>query len=127
MLIWFLRPFSTNCYAINDTFVKELRELRINTNNVVMASSDVKSLFTNIPLDETITIIVHKSFSNTARLHGFFTDQFTRLLNLALKDCHFLFNGVLYQQVEGVAIGSPLGPLLHFLPIFFYLSMKKRG
>jgi hypothetical protein len=42
---------------------KELRELQINTNNVVMASFDVKSLFTNIPLDETISIIINISVS----------------------------------------------------------------
>jgi hypothetical protein len=40
-----LRPFSTNSNTISDTFmfVKELCELQINTNNVVMASFDVKS------------------------------------------------------------------------------------
>jgi hypothetical protein len=49
-LVPLLRPFSTNTFTINDTFtfVKELRELKINTNDVIMASFDVKSLFTNI-------------------------------------------------------------------------------
>jgi hypothetical protein len=43
-LVPLLRPFSTNSYTITDTFmfVKELCELQINTNNVVMASFDVK-------------------------------------------------------------------------------------
>ena len=47
-LVPLLRPFSTKSYTISDTFmfVKELRELQINTNNVVMSSFDVKSLFT---------------------------------------------------------------------------------
>ena len=55
-LIPLLRPFSTNTFTINDTFsfVKELRELKINTNDVIMASFDVKSLFTNIPLVRSI-------------------------------------------------------------------------
>ena len=55
-----LRPFSTNPLTITDafSFVKELLNLPFNTNNVVMASFDIKSLFTNIPLDETIDIIV---------------------------------------------------------------------
>jgi hypothetical protein len=70
-LVPLLRPFSTN-YTISDTFmfVKELRELQINTNNVVMASFDVKSLFTNISLDETISIIVNKCFYNTSHFHS---------------------------------------------------------
>ena len=71
-LVPLLRPFSTNSYTISDTFmfVKELCELQINTNNVVMTSFDVKSLFTNIPLDETISIIVNKCFYNTSRFHS---------------------------------------------------------
>ena len=103
-------------------FVKDLRELQINTNNVVMASFDVKSLFTNIPLDETISIIVNKCFYNTSRFHGFTVDQFTPHLNLSVKNCHFLFDGVLYKQVDGVAMGSPLGPL--FANIFLSFHEK---
>jgi hypothetical protein len=103
-------------------FVKELHELQINTNNVVMASFDVKSLFTNIPLDETISIIVNKCLYNSSRFHGFIVDQFTRLLNLSVKNCHFLFDGVLYKQVDGVAMGSPLGPL--FANIFLSFHEK---
>ena len=34
------------------------------------------------------------------------------LLEGATKDQLFLFNGQLYEQTEGVAMGSPLGPLL---------------
>ena len=34
------------------------------------------------------------------------------LLEGATKDQLFLFNGQLYDQTEGVAMGSPLGPLL---------------
>ena len=30
----------------------------------------------------------------------------------AVKDNHFLFNGVLYDQVDGVTMGSTLGPSL---------------
>ena len=29
-----------------------------------------------------------------------------------MKDNHFLFNGFLYDQIDGVAMGSPLGPTL---------------
>ena len=34
------------------------------------------------------------------------------LLRAATKDQLFTFNGQLYEQTDGVAIGSPLGPLL---------------
>ena len=29
--------------------------------------------------------------------------------SIAVKNCHFLFNGRLYEQVDGVAMGSPVG------------------
>ena len=28
------------------------------------------------------------------------------------KNCHFIFNGKFYDQVDSVAMGSPLGPFL---------------
>ena len=31
------------------------------------------------------------------------------LLSLASKDSYFIFNGKLYKQVDGIAVGSPLG------------------
>jgi hypothetical protein len=69
-LLPLLRPFSTNTFTINDTFtfVKELCELKINTNYVIMASFDVKSLFTNILLDETINITRKYMHAATPRL-----------------------------------------------------------
>ena len=39
-------------------------------------------------------------------------DDLTELLNLATKDQLFQFNGNLYEQIDGVAMGSPLGPLM---------------
>ena len=35
-----------------------------------------------------------------------------KLLQICTKEMHFSFNGVLYRQVDGVAMGSPLGPVL---------------
>jgi hypothetical protein len=52
------------------SFVQELLSLNLDSNNVVMASFDVTSLFTNIPLDETIDIISNRLFSNAVRFHG---------------------------------------------------------
>ena len=33
-----------------------------------------------------------------------------RLLEFATKRSHFLFDGKYYNQMDGVAMGSPLGP-----------------
>ena len=44
--------------------------------------------------------------------HGFSRAECVKHLNLAVKNCHFIFNGKFYDQVDGVAMGSPFGPLL---------------
>ena len=54
-----------------------------------MASFYITSLFTNIPLDETIKIIVDQLFSNSNNFEGFSRDEFVKLLNLAVKNFHF--------------------------------------
>ena len=38
--------------------------------------------------------------------------QFRKLLSFAVKENHFVFNGQLFDQINGVAMGSPLGPSL---------------
>ena len=73
-----------------------------------MGSTDVDPLFTNIPLEETIDICANTLFGNT----GLSKIEFKKLLYLATKESYFLFNRKLYKQVDGVAMGSPLGPML---------------
>ena len=38
--------------------------------------------------------------------------EFKELLFLATKESYFIFNWKLYKQVDGIAMGSPLGPTL---------------
>ena len=87
-----------------------------------MASFDVASLFTNISVDETIDIISNHLFANSMYFEGFNRSQFTRLSSLLVKNCHFIFNGRIYQQIDGMAMGSPLGPL--FANIFMSFHEK---
>ena len=76
-----------------------------------MCSFDVSSLFTNVPLDETIQICLDKLYAlpdpptlPRSVLKG--------LLEFATKKSHFIFDGQYYDQIDGVAMGSPLGPVL---------------
>ena len=88
-----------------------------------MASFDIKSLFTNIPLDETIDIIVNKCFSNTYRFHGFTQQQFTNLLTKTVKNRHLIsFRWYTLSSKGWCCYGLPLGPL--FADIF--LSFHER-
>ena len=76
-----------------------------------MCSFDVCSLFTNVPLDETIEICLTKLY--------FLPDPpalpplvLKTLLEFATKKSHFVFDGHYYDQIDDVAMGSPLGPVL---------------
>jgi hypothetical protein len=65
---WFdekLKPLSTNEYTIPDPllFSEELRKKEIQDGEILV-SYDVSSLFTNVPVDETIEILVDKAFHN---------------------------------------------------------------
>ena len=85
-----------------------------------MASFDVVSLF---PINETIGIISDAIFSDHKLFHGLDRSMFEKRLSLSVKNCHFIFNGRLYQQVDSVAMGSPLGPL--FANIFMSFHEQK--
>lgn len=123
-LVPLLRPISSGVHMVSDTFsfINELLCSNFPTDNLVMASFDIKSLFTNIPLDETIDIIVNRLFNNSTHFQSFTRDQFTKLLRFSVKNCHFIFNGSLYEQIDGVAMGSPVGPL--FANIFLSFHEK---
>ena len=88
------------------------RVIRNQNPDLFMASFDIDSLFTNVPLDETIEISVKKLFGRRKKYEGFTREQFKKLLTLAVKNSLFLFNGAYYEQVDGVAMGSPLGPTI---------------
>ena len=59
-----LTPLTTCSLIITDffSFVQELLNSDIDSSNVVMASFDVTSLFTSIPVNETIDIICNSMF-----------------------------------------------------------------
>ena len=122
-LVPILEPLTTNNYTLKDTF-EFSRDILNQNPNLFMASLDVDSLFTNIPLDETINIIIEKLFSENETVHNLNKDQFKCLLTLATKESYFLFDEELYQQVDSVAMGSPLGPTLANIFICHYEDIR---
>ena len=98
-------------YVVKDSFqfVNEVRNLDLS--HTVMASLDISSLFTQVPLLETVDMI-----TDLLDLHdidiGLPTDLLRELILLCTKDVSFSFNNEIYVQHDGVAMGSPLGPCL---------------
>ena len=90
-------------------------------------NSQILSLFTNIPLTETVNYIINKLFPKEDSLYeGFNKDQFRSLLKVATQTSNFFFNGVFCEQIDGVAMGTPCQPTLahaflcHYKDIWLY-------
>ena len=77
-----------------------------------LVSFDVVSLFTKVPLDFTINLILKKIYDDRAISTKISRQQMKKLLLICTKEMHFSFNGRMYQQIDGVAMGSPLGPVI---------------
>ena len=77
-----------------------------------MASLDPESLFTNIPVDGTIKNAVDGLFSSNMYRGKLSKSELYYLLKLATSESSFIFDNILYKQIDGVTMGSPLGPTL---------------
>ena len=78
-----------------------------------MASFDIKSLFTNIPVSETSNIILSTLFPQESTIFsGFTRNLFEKMLNNCVKNNVFLHNGVLYEQIDGCPMGGCISPTM---------------
>ena len=112
-----LKPLSTNEHTIGDifSFADDLQEMEISDRDILV-SYDVSALFTNVPVDETIGILARKAFQddwfNKEYNLNITETDLVELMEVSTKNQLFQFEGVLYEQVDGVAMDSPLGPLM---------------
>ena len=81
--------------------------------NNYVRSIDVTSLFTNTPLTETVRVYHDTLYSNPDINEPILTESLLeKQLLKATTEAGFSCDGVRYRQIEGVVIGSPLGPVL---------------
>ena len=73
---------------------------------------DISSLFTNVPLAETIQICADALYNNNVLPQPSFPRDIVELMQLATSSVEFSFNNNMYRQIDGVSMGSPLGPAL---------------
>ena len=77
-----------------------------------MVSYDVVSLFTNVPLKETIEMIIDHCYGKHAISKPLITKQIFRKLLYLCSHGLFLYKDDLYKQIDGVSMGSPLAPTI---------------
>jgi len=78
-----------------------------------MSSHEVESLFTSIPVHESIDLAV-KTILEKKTSDPSFTKleekDLTQLFELCVTNMPFRFYEEMYQQIDGVSMGSPLAP-----------------
>ncbi|XP_048004313.1 uncharacterized protein LOC125240463 [Leguminivora glycinivorella] len=72
----------------------------------VMVSFDVTSLFTNVPVAETIELIKRMAE------HDDSLTEYMKMIEFCLTSGYFVWRGEYYLQIEGVAMGSPIAPVV---------------
>ena len=106
-----LCPCIPNQFSSSDSFsfVNEIRNLKFPHSFLV--SFDVESLFTNVPVKETTEISIDLILQHHTNLK-ISKPQLRKLFHFATSQTHFLFDGQYYDQVDGLSMGSPLGPTM---------------
>ena len=94
-------------------FVNQIHHVPLEETDV-MASFDVVSLFTRVPVDEALLVLSHhlQQDDNLKEQTSIPIPDLCTLVELCLKSTYFQFGEAFYEQVEGTAMGSPLSPVL---------------
>ena len=111
-LVSYLSPLTKSEYSVDNsyTFVSHLSNV-IFDNNLFMTSFDVCNLYTNVPLAETINIILDSLFNNPKDTFiGLTRSFFKQFLEMCVTNSFFIFNGELFRQRDGLGMGLPLAP-----------------
>ena len=109
-LVLLLEPITTNMYRVKNSF-EFAKETAYQDPGPFMASLDVESLLNNLSLEETRSVCRDSLFSNDAKVNNINRIDFEKLLRADLQNNFFNFEGKIYKQIDGVAMGSPLVPL----------------
>ena len=95
----------------SNKFVNVIKE-QVIPSSYKLVSFDVKSLFTNVPLDRTIDIILNRIYNKHEIKTNIGCKEMKDLITICTKNVLFTFYNDIYQQRDGVAMGSLLGPVL---------------
>lgn len=101
-----------NSYSIKNSYdlANTLSQIKI-PDNAKLASLDIANLYTNVPITECIDIIKNNLLTHKKISMGE-TIELIELLELSLSYNYFMFNGKIYRQKEGLAMGNSLAGTL---------------
>ena len=79
-----------------------------------MVSFDVKSLYTNVPIEGAVQAALRKLEADSclANRTTLTPTQIADLLDFVLRSTYFQYDGLIYEQQEGAAMGSPVSAII---------------
>ena len=94
-------------------FVSKAKRLTLQTGEC-LSSYDVTSLFTSVPIDPALNII-RDLLEKDEKLNDrtvLSVQNIIELLGVCLHNTYFSFQNKFYEEIEGVAMGSPVSPIV---------------
>ena len=71
-----------------------------------------KSLFTNIPLTESLNLCIQNLYGNQTHVNNLTQSSSYKLVKITMFESFFIFDWKFYEHCDGIAMGSTLGPTL---------------
>ena len=115
-----LSLYSTHCISDSFTFADKVKTSNFPP-SVFLCSYDVCSLFTNVPLAETIEICADALYDGELTPPPFPRAVFVELMQTATSSVEFSFNNIMHQQMMALLW---VHILAHLLPTFLSDIMK---
>ena len=105
-------------------FVEQVKHITLAPGEC-LSSYDVSALFTLVPVDQALNIIkdLLEKDHTLKNMTVMGVNDIILLLEFCLKNTYFSFQDQFFEQVEGVAMGSPVSPIVANL-YMEYLEQK---
>ena len=111
-----LQPIAQNSFTVKDSFKAaetiQQMDFSLLSQGYSLVSFDVVSLFTNVPLKRTINVILDRIYKQKLIETKIKKTTMKKLIIDCCTKSTFSFNDKLYEQTDGVCMGSSLGPTL---------------
>ena len=110
------KPLTANLGAVSDGHLRNSDDMIERLKNTdftdkCLASFDVKSLFTNVPVDDALRVIKNVVGGIDSDQLPLAKSDYLSLVSMCMKFGGFMFESDEYVQHSGLAMGSPLSPV----------------
>ncbi|CAD7078346.1 unnamed protein product [Hermetia illucens] len=129
-----LTPYKNNFFNIKNTdnLIGKLSRLNLeefyNKDSIILASLDVKDMFTNIPTVAATNFVITKFGKCIEKRWHIKGDELKNIMLFTMKELNFFQrNGQIFKQTGGLAMGSPLAPIMAdlYMDHLFETCMKE--